>query len=103
MALARNRKFIVSADGAANQTGWLTLRKGGVVTLEGTFVATVTLERLDAYGNIVAVTDNSGGATTFTLPGTYTIDPASTAANYRLNCQSGDFTSGPMTMMIEGF
>lgn len=100
---SRSRSLTVSADGATNQTGWCACRVGGLVTIEvpGTMSATVTLERRGKDGVIVPVTDNSGNATTFTKAGTYTISPQ-VAADYRLNCKSGSFTTGPFTMMIEG-
>lgn len=102
MGLARRRSLTVSADGVNNQTAWISIKNGGVVSLEGTFAATVTLQRRGADGNIIDVTDNSGVISTFTLAGTYTMTPASTQAEYRLNCKSGAFVSGPMIMMIEG-
>lgn len=102
MGFARSRSLTVTADGATNQTAWNSLKKGGVVTLAGTFVATATLQRRGADGNIRDVTNNSGVVTTFTAPGTYTLAPAETQAEYRLNCKAGAFTSGSLGMMIEG-
>lgn len=101
-ANGRNRQLVVTADGANNQTAPCTLRRGGIVTLEGTFTATVTPERKDPNGNWVAVTDNTGTAVLFTKPGTYTLTPLDNWAQYRLNCKPGSFTSGTLTMIIEG-
>lgn len=99
----RSRSLTVSADGANNQTAWCGMRAGGVATIEvpGTMSATVTLERRGADNVVVPVTDNSGNAITFTKAGTYTVSPQ-VAADYRLNCKSGSFTTGPFTMLIEG-
>lgn len=102
MSLARNRRLTVTADATTNQTGWCTCKSGGVVTLEGTFVGTVTLQRRGADGNIVDVTNNSAAVTTFTAAGTYTISPNMVPAEYRLNMKSGAYTSGTCAMMIEG-
>lgn len=100
--MARSRSFTVSADGANNQTPFISLREGGLVTLEGTFVGTVTLQRKGSDGNIVDATGNTGTIVTYTAKGTYTIDCGQTQGLYRLNCKSGAFTSGPLIMMIEG-
>lgn len=102
MGMARFRKLVVTADGTTNQTGWCSCKRGGFVTLEGSFVANVTLQRRGADGAIIDVTDAAGGAVVLTLPGTYPIDTGFTQGEYRLNCKSGQFTSGPMTMMVEG-
>lgn len=98
----RNRQLTVSADGVSNQTPFLTCKKGGMVTLEGTFVATVTPQRRGVDGNIVDVTDSGGAVTTFTLPGTYPLNPEWVAGDYRLNIKSGAFTSGSIIMLLEG-
>lgn len=101
----RNRSLIVTADGASNQTGFITLKLGGIVTIEaaGAISATVTLQRKGSDGNIVDVTDNSGTVTTFTKTGTYTLNPDQVGAQYRLNMKSGAYVSGqPITMLIEG-
>lgn len=101
MGLARKRILVVTADGTTNQTGWCSCRSGGIVTLEGTFSATVTLQRRGADGVTVDVTNNAAVVTTFTAPGTYTMSPG-VQAEYRLNCKSGAYVSGTATMMIEG-
>lgn len=102
MGLARKRILNVTADGANNQTGWLSAKSGAVVTLSGTFSATATLQRRGADGVVVDVTNNSAVVTTFTAPGVYTLTPDSVQAEYRLNIKSGAFVSGPCYMMIEG-
>lgn len=102
MALARNRQMVVTADGATNQTSWITLKHGGVITLEGSFSATVTLQRKGSDGNIVDVTNNSAIVSVFTQPGTYTLTPDEVPAQYRLNCKQGSFISGTLNAMIEG-
>lgn len=102
MGFARSRSLTVTADGANNQTVGVSAKKGGVVTLVGTFVATITLQRKGADNTWRDVTNNSGTVTTFTAAGTYTIAPNEIQAEYRLNCKSGAFTSGSVTMMIEG-
>lgn len=102
MSLIRNRQKSVIANGSTNYTGWITLEEGGVATLEGTFSATVTLQRLGSDGVIVDVTDNNGLVSTMTLPGTYTLSPNQTPSQYRLNCKNGAYTSGTVVMMIEG-
>lgn len=102
---ARNRQLIVTADATTNQTAFITLKQGGMVTIEapGAISATVTLQRKGSDGNIVDVTNNSGVVTTFTAVGTYTISPNLVPGQYRLNMKSGAYVSGqPITMMIEG-
>lgn len=102
MGYARNRTKTVTADGATNQTPWCSCKAGGMVTLEGAFVGTVTLERRGADGNTVTATNNSGAAITFTTAGTFTLSPNMLQAEYRLNMKSGAYTSGTCAMMIEG-
>lgn len=102
MGLARKRVFTVTADGSTNQTAWCSIKAGGIVTLEGTFLGTVTLQRRGADGNTVDVTNNSAVVTTFTAAGTYTLTPVGVQAEYRLNMKAGAYTSGTCVMMIEG-
>lgn len=102
MGFARSRSLAVAADGLTNQTAWISLKKGGIVTVRGTFSATATLQRRGSDGNIVDVTNNSGVVTTFTAVGTYTLAPTETQAEYRLNVKSGAWVSGTMNLMIEG-
>lgn len=104
MSNARRRFLTVSADGATNQTAWCSCKRGGMVTIEvpGSMSATVTLQRRGGDGVIVDVTDNAGTVTTFTKAGTYTLNASGVQGEYRLNCKSGAFTSGPFTMMVEG-
>lgn len=105
MGFARRRQIIVTADGANNQTPWISLKKGGVaiISAPGAISATATLQRRNADGSIVDVTSNAGAVTTFTTTGTFTIAPNETQAEYRLNMKSGAYVSGqPITMAIEG-
>lgn len=105
MALARNRQLIVTADAATNQTGWIQIREGGIVTIEagGAISATVTLQRKDVNGTAIDATDNAGTIITFTKVGTYTLTPNLVPGLYRLNMKSGAYVSGqPITLIIEG-
>lgn len=102
MGFARSRTKTVTADAATNQTPWCSAKKGAIVTLEGTFSGTVTLQRRGADNNIVDATNNSGVVTTFTAAGTYTVSPNEVQAEYRLNMKSGAYVSGTCIMMIEG-
>lgn len=102
MTLPRRRALAVTADGASNQTGWISLKEGGVVTVTGTITGAITLQRRDAAGVISDVTNNSGVITTFTAVGTYTIGPNKTRSEYRLNAKSGAISGVPFNMSIEG-
>lgn len=102
MGYARNRTKTVTADATTNQTPWCSCKKGAVVTLEGTFVGTVTLQRRGADMNAVDATNNAAAVITFTAAGTYTLSPDLVQAEYRLNMKSGAYTSGTCAMMIEG-
>lgn len=102
MGFARSRSLTVAADGANNQTGWISLKKGGVVTVSGTITGAITLQRRGADNVARDVTNNSGVVTTFTAVGTYTIAPNETQAEYRLNAKIGAVSAFPFTMMIEG-
>lgn len=102
MGKARFRSLTVAADGANNQTAWCSGKFGGMVTIEGTITGAVTLQRRGADGTTVDATDNSGTVITFTKIGTYTVNPSSTQAEYRLNAKSGAVTAFPFTMLIEG-
>lgn len=98
----RNRQLTVTADGTNNQTAWCTCKYGGMVTLEGTFVGTVTPQRRGVDGNAVDVTDSAGNVTAFTLPGTYPLNAEFVAGDYRLKVKSGNYTSGSIGILIEG-
>lgn len=77
----------------------LTLRNGGgVLTLSGTFVGTVKLQRKGDDGTFRDVTDNSGNVVTFTTAGTFTINEAH-KAEYRPVCSA--YTSGTITWTLE--
>jgi hypothetical protein len=100
VAFARNRQDSIAAQNTFGKN--ITLKKGGVLTLSGTWVATVSLQRKGQDGNWVDVTSNTGTATTFTANGTYTIAPAETAADYRWGIKTGNYTSGTVVGLIEG-
>lgn len=81
----------------------IALRKGGVLTLTGTWSATVSVQRYDeGSAGWVDVTNNSGTAFTATANGTYSIAPAETNALYRFGVKTGAFTSGTVVGSIEG-
>lgn len=96
------RKRTATLTGTTQQTPWCSMKRGGMVTLEGTWVGTVTLMRRGADNNTVTATNNSGVAITFTANGTYEITPASNAlqAEYALQCTA--YTSGSIVAMLEG-
>lgn len=98
-AFGRNRK--ATFTGTSQQTAAITLKRGGVITLSGTWVATVALQRYDINTSAwEAVTSNSGTAVTFTANGTYTVDPNQIAGDYRVACTA--WTSGSVGVIFEG-
>ena len=96
----RNRQDSLSAENTFSRV--LTMKEGGMLTLEGTWVATVSLYRIGSDGNRVAVTGNTGTAVTFTANGTYTISPSNVAAQYQWGIATGNYTSGTVKGMLEG-
>lgn len=98
MGYARRR--IATLTGTTQQTPWCSMKRGGMVTLEGTWVGTVTLMRRGADGNAVTATNNSDAAITFTANGTYTLLPNMVQAEYALQCTA--YTSGSIVAMLEG-
>lgn len=80
----------------------IALKRGGVLTLSGTFSATVSLQRKGMDGAWVDVTNNSGTATTFTAGGTYQISPIDVPALYRWGVKTGNYTSGTVVGTLEG-
>jgi hypothetical protein len=99
--MARTRSVNITAQNTFSPA--MTLKKGGILTLSGTWVATVSVQRYDIVGaQWVDVTNNSGVAFTATGNGTYSIGPAETAANYRFGAKTGNFTSGTVVGTIEG-
>lgn len=81
----------------------LALKTGGVLTLTGTFTATVSLQRqVEGTSTWVDVTNNSGTATTFTTIGTYTISPVAVPATYRWGVKTGNYTSGTVVGTLAG-
>lgn len=98
--MAKNRQDTISAQDTFSSP--LTMKAGGVLTLRGTWTATVSLQRKEKGGNWVDVTNNSGTATTFTANGTYTVSPMGTVADYRWGVKSGNYTSGSVLGTLEG-
>ena len=81
----------------------LALKTGGVLTLTGTWTATVSLQRqVEGTTTWVDVTNNSGTATTFTTNGTFTISPVAVPATYRWGVKTGNFTSGSIAGTLAG-
>lgn len=81
----------------------LALKTGGVLTLTGTFTATVSLQRqVEGTTTWADVTNNSGTATTFTTIGTYTISPVAVPAIYRWGVKTGNYTSGTVVGTLAG-
>jgi len=81
----------------------ITLRKGGILTLTGTWTATVSVQRYNkATGAWVDVTSNAGTAFTATANGTYSVAPYEVAADYRFGVKTGNYTSGTIIGNIEG-
>lgn len=96
----RHRAFSLSAQNTFSP--WITLKRGGVITIEGTWSATMTLQRRGADGVIVDATNNTPTVVTYTANGTYTIDPNFPAADYRVGIKTMAYTSGTATGIIEG-
>lgn len=94
----RNRQDSLAANGTFSKV--ISLRSGGILTLEGTWVATVSLFRIGSDGNRVAVTGNTGTPVTFTANGTYTISASSATAQYQWGITA--YTSGTVVGMLEG-
>lgn len=96
----RSRTNTISA--ANTWADAITIKRGGVLTLSGTFSAIVTLQRKPVGGSWGAVSNNSGNPTTFTTAGTYTIEPLAVPADYRWGVATDDYTSGSVVGTIEG-
>jgi hypothetical protein len=85
----------------------LAIKTGGLLTLTGTFTATISVQRL-LEGTTVAsptwvdVTNNSGTAFTATLIGTYTVAPISVPGIYRWGIKTGNYTSGSAVGTLSG-
>lgn len=81
---------------------WIALGVGGVLTLSGTFIANVKVERKDRNGGITQITNNDGTPVTMIAPGTYTINPFGIPAAYRFGVPTGGYTSGTVVGFLEG-
>lgn len=75
--------------------------RGGILTLSGTWVANVILQRQDIQGNWRDVTDNNGVSVVFTTNGTYYFNEPNRATNYRFGVKTGGYTSGTVVGIIE--
>ena len=98
--MARIREAEISEDDTFSPH--ITLKKGGVLTLSGTFEATVTVQRRGTDGSWSDVTSNSGVVFSTANSGTYTISPYVVAADYRFGVKAGEYTSGTVIGSIEG-
>lgn len=74
---------------------------GAVLTLSGTWVATVTIQRQDILGDWGNVTSNDGSLMAFTGNGTYSVYEPTLNANYRFCVATGSFTSGTVAGVLE--
>jgi hypothetical protein len=104
MGVAYNTDSIAAEDTFSTP---LAIKTGGILTLTGTFSATVSLQRLLEGTSIasptwVDVTNNAGVVTTFTLPGTYTIEPLSVPGIFRWGVKTGSYTSGTVVGTLAG-
>lgn len=87
--------------GALNAvSAFITMKKGGIITLSGTWVGTIALQRRGTDGITVPVTDNTGTVITFTKNGTYSVNPYLLIGDYNLIMSL--YTSGTATFLIEG-
>lgn len=98
--IPRSRSASITAENTFSAP--ISLKQGGILTLRGTWSATVSLQRKGADGNWVDVTNNSATATTFTANGTFTISPLEVSGLYRFGVKTGNFTSGTVLGTIEG-
>jgi len=81
----------------------IALKTGGLLTLTGTWTATVSVQRLvEGTTTWVDVTNNSGTAFTATTNGTYNITPVSVPGVYRWGVKTGNFTSGSIVGTLAG-
>jgi hypothetical protein len=99
--IPRQRTVTITAQNTFSPA--ISLKKGGVLTLTGTWSATVSIQRYHKQTSAwVDITNNSGTATTFTTNGTFTIAPNEAQALYRWGVKTGNFTSGSIVGSIEG-
>lgn len=74
---------------------------GAVLTLSGTWTATVTLQRQDNNGNWIDITDNNGNVVAITSDGTYTVFEPTSTAKYRFGVKTGNYTSGTVVGLFQ--
>ena len=75
---------------------------GALITISGTFVATISLQKLLTDGSTyVDVTDNNGAVITFTAGGTYKLEGTGSKIVYRLGVKTGNYTSGTVNLEMQ--
>lgn len=95
-----NARVRTAALGVANaQSPWCSAKKGLNLTISGTFVGTLTLERRAADGNTYPVTGATGTAVTFTGAVSYALAPF-VEGDFALKMTS--YTSGTANVVLEG-
>lgn len=97
-----NKRYRSLTISAADQfTDPITLRKGGIATISGTFVATIAVQKRGADGVFKNVSDNYGVELTFDAPSnTISINPNGITGDYRIGATA--FTSGDPFVEIQG-
>jgi hypothetical protein len=97
-------EYKTNTIGAANSFSTpFEMRHGGILTLTGTWTATVSVQRqLPDKSAWVDVTNNSGTAFTATANGTYSVGPFETPALYRWGIKTGNYTSGSVVGYLGG-
>lgn len=91
----------ISAQNTFSDPLNLGYKSGAVLTLSGTWVANVTLQRSDILGVYTDVTDTDGNVVTFTQNGTYVIKEPTLSANYKFGVKTGNYTSGTVVGVLE--
>lgn len=93
-------QFVTASLAAADvYSSPVSATQGLVLSLSGTFVATITLQRLVDNTSIatptwVDVINSAGSATTFTAPGAYSITIPDVTGVYRFGVKPAAYTSG---------
>lgn len=76
--------------------------ESALLTLSGTWVGTVSIQRQLPDGTWADVTDNSGLAATATSNGTYQVNPDGMPGIFRWGFKTGNYTSGTANGTLEG-
>ena len=98
--------FITASFAAADvYSPSVAASKGLVLSLTGTFVATVTLQRLQdnttlASPTWVDVTSQAGVVTAFTTAGAYSVEIPDVAGIYRFGIKPAGYTSGTVAGVL---